>query len=341
MAKRSPRIVTVGGMRIDYLITREGQLRNGLMGGNALYSAAGASLWSDSVGVWAKIGRNYPEEWIDKLQNRGLDISGIVNVSGDQDHRTFYAYSSDGQRHDTDPDYHYERIGQQRPEVLNGYIDSTPGQDDPDEFEPLAIRPSDWPDSYESVEGVHLAPSPLSSHLRLPNFLREKLVRMITVDPGERYMVPGNLGLIRRFLPNIDVFLPSKQEVISLLGTDIDMTSAAFKFIEWGVKAVIIKCGRRGVLVLERGAKKARILRPFHHDGDKRITDITGAGDAFCGGFLAGLVRIEDFNTALLYGLVSSSMVLEGYGAPFALALDRDKAYARLAYLQIQHRNVN
>ena len=66
--------------------------------------------------------------------------------------------------------------------------------------------------------------------------------------------------------------------------------------------------------------------------------DTTGAGDAFCGGLLLGLLRSDDYHTAVLYGLVSSSMVLEGYGAQYAFALDRDKAYARLAFLQMRHR---
>ncbi len=338
MRLSAPRIVAVGGMRIDYLITQKGQAKNGLMGGNALFSAAGAALWSESVGICAKIGQNYPEEWIHELKNHGLDLSGVINLPGNQDHRTFYAYTSAGTRVDNDPAFHYRTIGQLAPEALEGYIDSTPGQDDPDDFEPLSIRPSDWPHAYNTVSGVHLAPLPLSSHLRLPELLRQQDVRLITLDPGERYMVPTNLDQIKNLLPLIDLFLPSKQEVISLLGPDVDMESAAFKFIDWGVKAVLIKGGSHGLLLLDRDAKKARMFEPFHEEADERVIDVTGAGDAFCGGFLAGLLRTDHLHTAVLYGLVSSSMVLEGHGALFSLSLDRDKAYARLAYLQMRQR---
>jgi ribokinase len=327
-------------MRIDYLITQESRSRNGLMGGNALYSAAGAALWSDSVGLWAKIGQNYPEIWTDELKKRGLAASGLIDVPGEQDHRTFYAYTPDGSRFDTNPEVHYARIGQMPPEALDGYVDSTPGQDDPDGFDPLLIRPSDWPGAYSNVIGVHLAPMALSSHLRLPKFLREQRVELITLDPGERYMVPHNLEHIKSILSDIDIFLPSKQEVGSLLGTAIDMETAASRFINWGVSVVVIKGGSEGVFFLNREAPEVQKYAPFHNRVDKRVVDVTGAGDAFCGGLLLGLLRSDDYHTAVLYGLVSSSMVLEGYGAQYAFALDRDKAYARLAFLQMRHRNI-
>jgi sugar/nucleoside kinase (ribokinase family) len=338
--KSSARIVTVGGMRIDYLITQEGRSRNGLMGGNALYSAAGAALWSDSVGLWAKIGQNYPAIWIDELEKRGLAAAGLIDVPGEQDHRTFYAYTPDGSRFDTNPEAHYARIGQMPPEALDGYVDSTPGQDDPDDFDPLSIQPSDWPEAYSNVVGVHLAPMPLSSHLHIPKFLREKQVELITLDPGERYMVPDHLEYIKNILSEIDIFLPSKQEVRSLLGMDIDMETAASIFVDWGVRVVVIKGGSDGVFLLSRQASDVRKYAPFHDPGDKRVVDVTGAGDAFCGGLIRGLLRSDDYHTAVLYGLVSSSMVLEGFGARYAFALDRDKAYARLAYLQLRHREI-
>ncbi len=43
------KIVTTGGLRTDYLITRDGQAHSGLPGGNALYAAAGAAMWTDDV----------------------------------------------------------------------------------------------------------------------------------------------------------------------------------------------------------------------------------------------------------------------------------------------------
>ena len=43
--------------------------------------------------------------------------------------------------------------------------------------------------------------------------------------------------------------------------------------------------------------------------------DTIGAGDAYCGGFLAGLVETGDPLEAGLRGTVSASFAVQGYGA--------------------------
>ena len=137
--------ICCGGLRIDYLITPDGQAHVREMGGNALYAAVGARVWSDHVGLLARVGENYPTGWLDALKQHGLDVSGIRVVPGRQDMRTFYAYTDPRTRTDTDPATHFARIGLPLPDDLADYVHSTPGQDNPDEYEPLAVRPDDWP----------------------------------------------------------------------------------------------------------------------------------------------------------------------------------------------------
>jgi len=324
------RFVTAGGLRIDYLITREGGAHTGLPGGNALYAAAGAALWGDDIALWARYGRNFPLTWLDKLSSLGLDTCGLVPVPGDQDHRTFYAYTPDGRRDDTDPARHFARIGSPLPESLRDYIHSTPRQDDPDDYEPLALHPEDWPETLKGVTAVHLSPLPLATHLHIPQKLRDQDVGQISVDPGERYMVPERLPYLRQILPAIDVFLPSDQEVRSLFGQDVDLWHAASKLCEWGAPLVLIKIGARGVLLME-GANGRRLHLPaFHQPGDPHVVDVTGAGDAFCGGLMVGLAETADPIQAAQMGLVSASLVIEGYGAIYALEGDKGKALDRL-----------
>ena len=55
----------IGGLRTDYCITHDGQVLLGTMGGNAIYAATGAMVWSSSVGIISRVGSNYPEEWLD------------------------------------------------------------------------------------------------------------------------------------------------------------------------------------------------------------------------------------------------------------------------------------
>jgi ribokinase len=50
------------------------------------------------------------------------------------------------------------------------------------------------------------------------------------------------------------------------------------------------------------------------------VVDSTGAGDAFAGGVLSGLLAGEDLTTSIERGVVSASFALEGWGAAGLLA---------------------
>lgn len=321
--------VTGGGLRIDYLITHDGQAHEGLPGGNALFAAVGAAIWGDGVGLWARLGENYPAHWLAELARRGLDTAGLVRVSGQQDHRTFFAYTPNGRRDDTYPAAHFARIGRPLPPELRDYVHSTPGQDNPDTYEPLALRPEDWPEAYEGATAVHLSPQALRSHRLIPAALRQQGIGCLTLDPGERYMIPPLRAYLPEFLPHLDAFLPSDQEVRSLFGEAVDYYWAAEQLAAWGARLVVIKRGAEGVLVREENGRFTH-LRPFHQPGDRRVVDVTGAGDAFCGGFLVGFSQTQDPIQAAKMGLVSASFVVEGYGALYALTTTRQQAQTRL-----------
>ncbi len=326
--------ITGGGIRVDYLITRDGKAHNHKIGGNAIYAAAGAAIWSDSVSVWGRIGNNYPRKWIAKLEDFAISGSGLKLVNGDHDHRTFYAYQADGTRDDTQPEKHYARIGQSMPDALIGYHDSTPAQDDPEVLEPLALRKQDWPKHYQGVIAVHLAPLPLRTHLEVVPFLREIGIGQITVDPGERYMQPQLARYLRQILPLIDVFLPSVQEIASLFGTEVDLLVAAKTLRDWGAKKIVIKRGSRGVLLYKAGWRDLVQLDAYHGKDDERVIDVTGAGDSFCGGFMVGLAMRKGMQYAARLGLVSASFTIEGYGALYPLQTSSQERLARQIALE-------
>ncbi len=330
--------VTAGGLRIDYLITHTGEAQINQIGGNALYAAVGAALWQQPVGLWARLGENYPREMLNALQQYQIVADGLVAVEGWQDHRTFFAYPPNGPRDDTNPAAHFARIGQPLPEALIDYVHSTPGQDDPHNYEPLAVRPDDWPAAYDGVTAVHLSPLSLATHLHVPALLRQRGVRQISCDPGERYMIPERQNYIQQLLPQVDVFLPSAMEVRSLFGDDVDLWEAAKTLCQWGASVVVVKNGADGVLVQEgenactESGRSVRSRRgrsthipAYHKPNDPRIIDITGAGDSFCGGFMVGLTQTGDPVQAARMGVISSSLVIEGYGALYALENSQQK----------------
>lgn len=336
MSPKNAAFLAGGGIRVDYLITREGKAHSDKVGGNAIYAAVGAAIWSDYVSVWGRIGENYPREWIANLADLGINGRGIKRIQGDHDHRTFYAYQTDGSRDDTQPEKHYHRIGLPMPKSLVGYRDSTPSQDDPVVFEPLALRKEDWSEHFQGVSAVHLSPLPLRTHMDLAPFLRDLSIEQITVDPGERYMRPNLAKYLQRFLPYVDVFLPSVQEMRSLFGPNASMIDSAKTLGEWGAKRIVIKRGSHGVSLFQRDWDHFVHLAPFHDKGDRRIIDVTGAGDSFCGGFMVGLSRQSGMEYAAKLGLVSASLTIEGYGALHPLQTSQQEKWSRLRTLENQ-----
>jgi sugar/nucleoside kinase (ribokinase family) len=324
---------TSGGMRIDYVITADHQVHLREMGGNAIYSAVGARIWGASVGILSRVGENYPQGWLAGLERAGICTEGIRQVPGWQDMRTFYRYLDLQTRDDTEPARHFAELGLALPEELAGYVHSTPGQDG-EQFIPLSPRPEDLPPSYLRVKAAHLSPMELPAHGALCAALASHGIP-ISLDPGERYMKPGLMEQVFSFLCCVDAFLPSEQEVQSVLGVG-DPWRAALRFAEAGPRVVVIKAGRQGSFVYD-----ARARRRWHVPAyPTAIVDVTGAGDAYCGGFMVGYQETGDPLLAGCYGAISASFVLQGFGALYALQFSRARAEARLSELRGQVQSV-
>jgi ribokinase len=95
----------------------------------------------------------------------------------------------------------------------------------------------------------------------------------------------------------------------------MDLWQMAKAFSEWGCRWVVIKRGARGQFLWDNDAKCGWQIPAY----PARVKDVTGAGDAFCGGFLVGLDKTKDAVEATLRGNISASLTIEGSGALFAL----------------------
>jgi sugar/nucleoside kinase (ribokinase family) len=324
----------VGGLRTDFVITLDGRARLKEMGGNAIYTAAGARLWRDDIGVLGRIGENFPREWLAELRARGVDTRGIIHVAGAQDHRTFYAYIDADTRDDTNPARHFARIGQPVPAELSDYLHSTPGQDNPDAYEPLAVQPADLAQAFAGAaapRALHIAPCSIRTQRDLPLAARAAGVAVVSIDPGERCMQPHLLSHIEAMLATCDVFMPSDQEVRGLLGAEAfadDVVACARWFAARGPRVVVVKLGSAGAFIYEDGRAQHVPALP-----GARVIDVTGAGDAFCGAFAAVFAQSGNPHSAALHGTVAASFAIEDYGVTALLNADRAEAHRRLKLL--------
>ena len=139
---------------------------------------------------------------------------------------------------------------------------------------------------------------------------------MTSFDPNLRLKL-CNLEQARaaltEVLPLADVILPSAVEMQQLIGIE-DPEQAASYFHDRGVKIVAIKLGKQGCLVSD-GRSITRV--PAHRP--PMTVDSTGAGDAFAGGFLAGLCRGDSPANAASIGVVVAGLKLRGRGAVASL----------------------
>ncbi|MGQ0604775.1 MAG: carbohydrate kinase family protein [Anaerolineales bacterium] len=327
----------VGGLREDFFITASGEAHLHKIGGNAVYAAVGARLWAEVAGLIARVGDNYPPEWLEELHRRGLDIGGITVLNEPQDMRTFYAYASLEERSDVDPAQHFARLNQPLPPQLENYLSSTEGQDERTRFGPLAVRPNEIPRHYLLARGIHLSPCEFVVHTALPATLRRNGVQYVTCDPSVRYMKPEFVEDVKQIVHRLDAFMPSEMEVRTFfpkLGADL--WEAAEAFGAMGARYVVIKLGARGQYLYETASRYKWHVPAYA----AKVRDVTGAGDSYCGGFLVGLAQTEDPVEAALRGSVSASLVVEGSGALYALDGIPGLAQARLNSLRESVRRV-
>jgi ribokinase len=133
-------------------------------------------------------------------------------------------------------------------------------------------------------------------------------------------------------LAGVDIFLPSEVEVNRLLGHQ-DLEQAAREFADYGCKIVVIKLGANGSLIYDRETEKFWNIPVFQ----TTVIDVTGAGDAYSGGFMAMYVMNGDLLKAGLAGSVSASFAIEDFGMMHMAIQDRNKAYQRLNQLLANH----
>jgi sugar/nucleoside kinase (ribokinase family) len=132
-------------------------------------------------------------------------------------------------------------------------------------------------------------------------------------------------------------FLPSEEELRAIFwGRSNDLWQMAEALASFGCELIIVKRGAHGQMLYE-GASRKRWEIPAY---PARLEDLTGAGDSFSGGFLAGYQKTFDPVRAVLYGSVSASLTVEGSGAFHALDSLPGLAQARLDALSEQVRQV-
>ena len=172
--------------------------------------------------------------------------------------------------------------------VVMGYVDGKgeralyvdPGVNDWLEFKEINL------DYAANTEFLHLTSfvgkKPFEAQKELINQLSDV---KISFDPGALY-ARKSLTSLKPIIKRSFVMLPNENEIRLLTGKDYERGSKIL--IKEGVSVVAVKLGERGCYVAN--GKERHLVEPY----EKKLVDTTGAGDAFCAGFLYGLIKGRD-----------------------------------------------
>jgi len=323
-------LVIAGQLRRQFLIPPEGKPLLDKPGGNLLYAAAAARLWGDSVSLLARVGEDFPNDWLRNFQQKGLDTRGVKIVPSPMDLRSFIVYTDERNFQHSNPVSHFARLGLAFPKGLLGYQPPQNQQDSRSRANPDSPKLSDIPADYRVAKAAHLAPLDLLTHSQLATAFRHGGVAYVTIDPDPGYMNANYLNDLRSLLQGVTAFLPSEDEIRNLFwGRTHDLWEMAETIASFGCDIVIIKRGARGQCVYDRVSNRKWEIPGY----PSKFVDPTGAGDAFCGGFLAGYAATIDPLQAALHGNISSSFAIEGSGPFYLLDAMPGLAEARLQSL--------
>ena len=106
----------------------------------------------------------------------------------------------------------------------------------------------------------------------------------------------------------VDMLFANENELRSLAESD-DFDRALERFGA-NVPLLVVTCGAKGAIALERGTRRSVTAAPVD-----KVVDTTGAGDLFAAGFLAAHARGKPTEQCLATGAIAAAEVISHYGA--------------------------
>ncbi len=286
-------IAVFGNLSIDDLVFVDGTTRWNIPGGNAMYAGCGISVWSNMATLVAPVGPDYPKEMLE----RRMSLSRCPRLP--RTLRNWGLYEEDGSRQ-----FVFRRATSQ--------------------WE--AFSPTPESALQGSQVAAHVAPMPRQVAMSIILALRSTKTGLISVDLDERDLKQPDLRLIAEMMAACDLFLPSRQEAHAIFPS-AEPLEALRRLREMApeTRLIAVKCGADGVIGHPRGASE------YIHVPAVPVepVDVTGGGDSFCGGLLAGFTQKGDAVDALIDGVVSASFCVEGLGPECLLTATREQAMER------------
>lgn len=290
--------VAIGAIIIDDIIDPQGHSRMGTLGGGGSHAVAGMRAWSERTALVSVIGEGFPQSAMAHLASLA-DVSGIVSRLVPQP-RFWQLFETDGTRNEV-PRTDFER------------------------FKAIPVRPDEFPVDFASAKGVYLQTPTAEAGLAWVEHLKTLNPDVVILwEPWEIFYRPENLPHFQHAAPHFDIISPQTVELSWMIG-ETDPQKQADKLFDCGVRCLALRLGAEGALV---GTATQQHYIPAV---SAPVVDETGAGNAYCGGFVVGFVESGgDVLAAGRYGAVSATFTLAQVGVPRLGVNSRALAASRL-----------
>ncbi len=280
-------LLVVGSMAFDAIETPMGK-RDRILGGSVTHFSVSAAYLTP-VSAVAIVGRDFPEENLQFLNSRGVNVDGVERSSGD----TFFWHGR------YEGDMNSAETLEVRLNVLNDY------------------QPK-LSDEHKACRFAFLANGDPRTQLRVADSMKNAFIVADTMN----LWISTMRSDLERLLARVDGVVMNDGEARMFTG-ESGLIRAARALLAKGPKLVIIKKGEHGALAM---TKDYRIMVPAYPT--EALVDPTGAGDSFAGGVmgylaLTGEVTQGTLRKAMRYGTVCASYQVEDFG------LDRHRTMSR------------
>ena len=249
-------LLVIGSLALDTIETPFGKAERTL-GGSATFISTSASYFTDQVRLVGIVGYDFPQEEIEFLKSKKIDISGLEISKTD---KTFHWHG----KYDFDLNTRESLVTE-----LNVF----------EKFDPVIS------DKFKDSKYVCLG--------NLHPSLQQKVVRQITkpkliMCDTMNFWIDGAYDELLETLKLVNLLVINDSEARELSG-EYNLVSAARRIMKMGPEIVIIKKGEHGALLFTPEFIFSAPAYPL-----EKVFDPTGAGDTFAGGMMGWLAKTDD-----------------------------------------------
>ena len=291
-------LLIVGSVAFDQIETPFDKTDK-IIGGAGTYISLAASVFNIKRSIVSVVGYDFPAEFLKTLSDKNIDIEGIKILQND---KTFFWAGRylENMNHRQTITTELNALGKFSPEL---------------------------PEKYKNPDVLMLG--------NLTPVIQQEVIKQLKNRPKLIVLDTMNFWMetmwdeLQKTLKLVDVITINDDEARQLTG-EYHLLKAAKKIIETGPKFVIVKKGEHGALLFSKDEMFFAPALPLEN-----VTDPTGAGDSFAGGFCGYLTQTNDFSfenlkNAVVVGSAVASFNIEKFGTERLLDLTKKELKERL-----------